>query len=203
MRTFAAAALVLLGGCISAPKVPPMEYYVLSDAHARAAASARRASQPGGVLLVQPTVASAFYDTQRLVYSRAAGQRGYYQFAAWTERPGRAFAELLSRRLDAPLTTAGVKGDLFLHTRLEELYHDASAEPGSARISVSAQLVDARGRLVAEQRFTAIASAGSANATGAVEAANRAVSEVLDEISAWAGGQRRHAAPAGAITSSY
>jgi len=200
MRALAAAALMLLAGCISAPKVPPMEYYVLSDA--RAGASARRASQPGAVLLVQPTVASAFYDTQRLAYSRAAGQRGYYQFAAWTERPGRAFAELLSRRLDAPLTTAGVKGDLFLHTRLEELYHDAGSEPGSARISVSAQLVDARGRLLAEQRFSAIAPAAAANAAGAVDAANRAVSEVLDQIAAWAAG-RWHGTPAAAITSSY
>ena len=102
------------------------------------AASARPVSQSSRVLLVQPTSVNAFYDTQRLVYSRTDGQRAYYQFAAWTERPGRALSELLARRLDAPSTTSGVKGDLILHTRLEELYHDASASPGSVKIAVSA-----------------------------------------------------------------
>jgi ABC-type uncharacterized transport system auxiliary subunit len=188
MRTLAVLATVLLAGCVNAPKVPPLEYYVLSDAGA--AATARRASRAGSVLLIQPTAANAFYDTQRLVYSRAAEQRAYYQLAAWTERPGRAFAELLSRRLGAPLATDGVKGDLFLHTRLDELYHDASAEPGAAKIAVSARLVDARGRLIAERRFIAGVPAASADAAGAVEAANRAVAEVLDQIAAWATGHQ-------------
>lgn len=201
MRAIALASILVLSGCVSAPSVPPMQYYVLGDGYE--AGAVRPASQRNIVLLINPTSVSTFYDTQRLVFSRAEGQRAYYQFAAWTERPGRAFAELLSRRLDAPLTTSGVRGDLTLHTRLEELYHDARAGPGSARVSVSAQLVDARGRLVADQRFTAIAPAGSADAASAVDAANRAISEVLDELAAWAADRRSHTAPAGAITSSY
>jgi cholesterol transport system auxiliary component len=143
------------------------------------------------VLLVHPTSVAAFYDTQRLVYSRAEGQRAYYQFAAWTERPGRAFSELLIRRLGASATTSGVKGDLVLHTQLHELYHDASGKPGAVRIELSAQLVDTAGRLVGErQRFSRSVPAASENAAGAVEAANRAVSEVLDDIAAWIEGSR-------------
>ena len=143
------------------------------------------------MLLVNPTSVSAFYDTQRLAFSRAEGQRAYYQFAAWTERPGRAFSELLIRRLGAASTTSGVKGDLVLHTRLEELYHDASVDPGTVKIAVSAELVDAAGRLVGERRrFSRSVPAESANAAAAVEAANRAVSEVLDEIAAWIEGSR-------------
>ena len=179
-----ALSTIFLTGCVSTPSVPPMQYFVFGNGHETA--SARPASQrSGGVLLLHPTSVNAFYDTQRLVFSRAEGQRAYYQFAAWTERPGRAFSDLLSRRLGASSTTSGVKGDLILHTRLDELYHDART-PGSVKIAVSAELVDATGRLVGErQRFSRSVPAGSENAAGAVEAANRAVAEVLDDIAAW------------------
>ena len=186
----ALAAVLLLAGCVSAPNVPPMQYYVLGNAPETA--SVRPASQrSAGVLLVHPTSVSAFYDTQRLVFSRAEGERGYYQFASWTDRPGRAFSDLLSRRLGASFTTSGIRGDLILHTRLEELYHDAATKPGAVRIEVTAELVDAAGRRVGErQRFSRSVPAGSENAAGAVEAANRVVSVVLDDIAAWLEGSR-------------
>jgi cholesterol transport system auxiliary component len=184
------AATALIAGCVSTPNLPPVQHYVLEDLGA--AAHARRTTQGRTVLVVQPTSVSTFYDTQRLAYSRAAGQRAYYQFAAWIERPGRAFSELLSRRLGAPFTTDGVKGDLVLHTRLEEIYHDARTTPGSVNISVSAELVDAAGRRVGEgRRFVRSVPTGSENAAGAVAAANRAITEVLDELSAWIEGVRR------------
>jgi cholesterol transport system auxiliary component len=189
MKRFALASLLLIAGCVGPANLPAVQYYVLGDV--QQTASARRASQGSGVLLVHPTSVAAFYDTQRLVFSRAAGQRAYYQFAAWTERPGRALSELLSRRLGASSTTSGVKGDLILHTRLEELYHDASANPGSVKITVSAELVDAAGRLVGERRrFLRSVPASGENAAAAVEAANRAVSEVLGDIAAWVEGTR-------------
>jgi cholesterol transport system auxiliary component len=175
---------MLIAGCVSTPSLPPLQHYVMEDLGQTA--QARRTTNGGGVLLVQPTSVSTFYDTQRLAYSRAAGQRAYYQFAAWTERPGRAFSELLRRRLQAASTTDGVKGDLVLHTRVEEIYHDASTSPGSVKIEVSAELVDAAGRVVGErQRFSRSVATRDQNAPAAVEAANRAVTEVLDDIAAW------------------
>ena len=192
MKTLGATlCLILLVGCMGTTNLPPVQHYVLEDLGQ--AARARRATQGGAMLLVQPTSVSAFYDTQRLAYSRGAGQRAYYQFAAWTERPGRAFSELLSRRLDAPSTTAGIKGDLVLHTRLEEIYHDAAGAPGSVKITVSAELVDAVGRRVGErQRFTRSATTGTENAVGAVAAANRAITQLLDDIAGWVDGVRPH-----------
>jgi cholesterol transport system auxiliary component len=180
---------LFIAGCIATTNLPPVQHYVLEDLGQ--APRAQRTTQGAAVLLVQPTAVSAFYDTQRLAYSRAAGQRAYYQFAAWTDRPGRAFSELLSRRLGAPFTTAGVRGDLVLHTRLEELYHDAASTPGSVKIVVSAALVDAAGRPVGEQRrFTREANTAAASAPAAVEAANRTITEVLDDIAAWIEGVR-------------
>ncbi len=192
MKTiFILACMALLAGCVATTNLPPVQHYVLEDLGQ--AARARRTAEPGHVLLVQPTSVSAFYDTQRLAYSRVAGQRAHYQFAAWTERPGRAFSELLSRRLGAALTTAGVKGDLVLHTRIEEIYHDAAGAAGTVKIAVSAELVDAAGRRVGErQRFTRSATTRTENAVGAVAAANRAITELLDDIAGWVDGVRPH-----------
>jgi len=180
-----------LAGCMSFQDVPPREFYVLDDL--AKASAAKPAARGGRVLLVSAASASPFYDTQNLVFSRAPGQRAYYQFAGWTERPGRRLNELLVRRLEArggfksvAATTAGVKGDLVLNTRLEEFYHDAAASPGSVRIEVSVELVDYAGRtIVAQRRFAQSAPAAGENAQAAVAAFNRAMTALLDEMSAW------------------
>ena len=185
------AGVALLTGCVSAPDVPSREYYVLEDPVQPGVAKAGTGS--ARVLLVQPAVASPFYDTQSLAFSRAPGQRAYYQFAAWTERPARRVSELLTRRLEArgsfrsvASTTAGVKGDLVLNLRLDEFYHDVSAAPGSARVEVTAELVDATGRAVlARRRFTQSAPVASENARAAVVAFNQATAALLDEVAAW------------------
>ena len=187
----ALAGLALLAGCLSLQDVPPREYYVLDDL-AKTGASGPPAPA-GRVLLVSVASASPFYDTQNLVFSRAPGQRAYYQFAGWTERPGRRLTDLLMRRLEArggfrsvAVTTAGVKGDFVLSIRLEEFYHDLSASAGSVRIEVSAELVDYAGRtIVAQRRFAQSAPAAGENAQAAVAAFNRAATALLDEISAW------------------
>lgn len=183
-----------LAGCLSFQDVPPREYYVLDDL-AKAGAS-RSAAPAGRVVLVSAASASPFYDTQNLVFSRAPGQRAYYQFAGWTERPGRRLSELLMRRLEAGgsfksvvATTAGVKGDYVLSTRLEEFYHDTGANPGSVRVVVSAELVDYAARtIMAQRRFAQSVPAAGENAQAAVAAFNRATTALLDEMSVWVEG---------------
>ena len=188
---YAVAAAALLAGCMSLGKVPPREYYVLNDL--RTAAVSMRGVQNDRALLISETSVSPFYDSQSLVFSRAPGQRAYYQFAAWTERPGSRLTELLIHRLYArgsfrsvAATTAGAKGDLVLNTRLEELYHDASASEGSVRIEMSTVLVDrAQRAIVAQHRFAQSAPTGGDTAAAAVVAFDRAVTALLDEESAW------------------
>jgi cholesterol transport system auxiliary component len=188
---YAVAAAALLAGCISLGKVPPREYYVLNDLGT--AAVSMRGAQNDRALLISETSVSPFYDTQSLVFSRAPGQRAYYQFAAWSERPGSRLTELLIHRLYArgtfrsvTATTAGAKGDLVLNTRLEELCHDASASPGSVRIEMSAVLVDrAQRAIVAQRSFAQSTPIGGDTAPAAVAAFERAVTALLDEESAW------------------
>ena len=193
MRPLAAAVLLLVAGCVGTGNVPPVQYYVLADGDRPA--EARRAAEGGRVLLVSPVSVSSFYDTQRLAYSRAEGQRAYYQFAAWTERPGRTLSELLSRRLGAPLTTAGVRGDLVLQVRLEELYHDARTAPGVVKLELSAELVDTAGRRLADQRFSRSAPLTEENAAAAAAAAGRALTAALDELAAWCESAAREKQP--------
>ena len=188
---YVVAVAALLAGCMSLAKLPPREYYVLNDLGD--AAVSMRGAQNDRALLISETSVSPFYDTQSLVFSRAPRQRAYYQFAAWTERPGSRLTELLVRRFYArgsfrsvTATTAGAKGDLILNTRLEEIYHDASASPGSVRIQMSAELVDrVQHAIVAQHSFTQSAPTGGGTAPAAVVAFDRAVTALLDEESAW------------------
>lgn len=202
MKSAAAIATVLgaVAGCTSIPEVPPREYYVLQDLAPEGATKPDTAANR--VLLVNPAFTSQFYDTQNLVFSRAPGQRAYYQFAGWTERPGRALGELLARRLEADggfravaATTAGVRGDVILHIRLEEFYHDAAGKPGSVQIEATAVLVDAIERtLIARRRFVQGSPVADENARAAVAAFNQATTALLDELAAWV--ERAAAKPA-------
>jgi cholesterol transport system auxiliary component len=189
-RLLGCAAVALIAGCLSAGERTHQRYYVLEDAGpVMARANATRA----GTLLVAPTTVAAFYDTQDMAYSRATGTRAYYQYHAWTERPGRTIGGLLTARLErggafqaVARTTGGVRGGLLLNTHLVEFYHDAATAPGSARIMLTAELVDpARRVLVARRTFTREAPAATYDAAGAVQAFNQALGAMLDEVSAW------------------
>jgi len=172
---------VLLAACLAACAAPgPREAdrYFLLDAGAAPVAAPRS----GPALIVAPTTAASFYDTQDIAYSRAPGTRGYYQFNHWTERPQRSIHRQLALRLEG----TGAKGTLRLNTQLEELYHDAAEQPGTAHIAIRAELVDsASGAVRARRTFTRSAPVASYDAPGAVRALNQALAELLGELGAW------------------
>jgi len=196
MRRAAAIALASVLAACGLPSVGPREpqrFYVLENTSAKAleAKPARAVT-----LLLAPTTASSFYDTQSIAYSRAPGMRAYYQYHSWTELPGRRIGELLASRLErsggfrtVASATSGVRGELLLSTHLIELYHDAGSAPGVARVSLSAELTDpARRALVARKSFSASAAAASYDAPGAVKAFHEALGALLDELDAWIDG---------------
>ena len=143
-------------------------------------------------LLVLDTTTGSYYDTDQLVFSRSAGTRGQYQFARWTERPGKRFADLMRARLDYlgtyQVTAAGgyVRGDLLLDTELVEFYHDASSKPGQVRLVLRAELVDLKQRTLLGRRvFEQQVPLTSYDAAGTAQASNLAVSRALDDLVAW------------------
>jgi len=169
----------LVAGCVSFGSREADRYFVL-EATSPPGVAAHAPSRHD--VSVAPTTASSFYDTQSIAYSRAAGTRAYYQFNHWTERPQRAIHAQLASRLQGD----GAKGTLVLHTHLEEIYHDAAAPPGIARIAIRAELVDAQGRrVIARREFTRSSPAASYDADGAVRGFDLALGAVIDDIAAW------------------
>jgi cholesterol transport system auxiliary component len=181
----------LLAGCSGLSAPPAQRYFVLETTPTRLAPGAL---QRDAMLLVAPTTAASFYDSQEIIYSRRPGERAYYQLSSWTEPPNRGLATLLAARLviggafrGAVETGSGVRGSLMLRTHLVELYHDAVAAPGTARATLSAELSDPTGRsLLAQHSFSTSAPVATYDAAGAVQGAGQALGQVLDEIAAWA-----------------
>ncbi|MGA9163014.1 MAG: ABC-type transport auxiliary lipoprotein family protein [Thiobacillus sp.] len=197
----AAAGLALLAlsasltGCISlgASSAPAVVYYVLNDAAPAAPATPLPATATAPTtLVVLDTGAGGFYDTDQLIFSRSADTRGQYQFARWTERPGKRFADLMRARLDRQgiwhVSAGGgyVRSDLLLDTELVEFYHDATRDPGQMRLVLRAELVDMKQRkLLGRRVFEQQVPLASYDAAGAAQASSQAVGRVLDDLSVW------------------
>ena len=210
------ALSLVLAGCVNfaeKPETPAVVYYVLQDASLKDAAPLGDKAQveshaPQGdsdplrakprvesyarTLLVLDTTTGGFYDADQLVFSRSAGTRGQYQFARWTERPGKRFADLMRERLDRQgvwrVTAVGgyVRGDVLLDTELVEFYHDASSEPGQMRLVLRAELVDLKQRkLLGRRVFEQSAPLATFDAAGAAQASSQAVGYALDDLSTW------------------
>jgi ABC-type uncharacterized transport system auxiliary subunit len=138
----------------------------------------------------------SFYDAENLVYSREQGARAYYQFAAWTDRPSRRLATLVQYRLEGrhrfasvSAITAGVNADVLLNVSIVEVYHDLAVSPAVARVQLIGEVVDWKSRTLLGRRSFAVAvPVTSADAKGAVDAVNRGVTAILDELVPWVEG---------------
>ena len=182
---------LLLTGCFGLGKdTPAVVNYVLEDL----AVSAQKTTPADPrSLLVLDTTASGFYDNENLVYSRAPGTRGQYQYARWTERPSKRFSDLLQKRLAAQggfasVAVAGgqVRGDLVLDTDLSEFYHEADIAPGSVRVLLRAELIDLKTRkLIGREWFERRVPVASYDAASAAKGFNQATTGVLDDLVAW------------------
>lgn len=191
MKNWVLVLAFMLSGCLGLGKEPPaVVNYVLEDL---AASNQKIAAADPRSLLVLDTTASGFYDNENLVYSRAPSTRGQYQYARWTERPGKRFSDLLQKRLAAQsgfasVAVAGgqVRGDLVLDTDLTEFYHEADTSPGSVRVVLRAELIDLKTRkLIGRQWFERRVPVASYDAAGAAKGFNQATTGVLDDLVTW------------------
>jgi cholesterol transport system auxiliary component len=187
----ASACVSLLAACSSLSSTNAHHYFVLDAAPARAPKST---SMPRPeTLIVAPTQSASFYDTQEIVYSRVPGERAYYQYSSWTERPARTIDALLTERLERSAafrmvasSTSGMRGSLLLRTRLVEMFHEAAASPGQVQVVLAAEVVDPDGRTVyAKKTFSATAPAMSFDAAGAVQAFDGVVGTLVDDVVDW------------------
>ncbi len=190
----AAIATLLLTGCVNLD-LPgfndsrPVVNYVLEDAGRTASPAA---TSPKTLILLD-THAAAFYDNDGIAFSMEAGTRGNYQYARWTERPGKRFTELLISRLDREKLFAAVAqpgtnahGDWLLTTGIVEFYHDARKQPGTVKMVMRAEVTDLESRrLLSRKLITQDIPAPSFDADGARKGFNLAVTQTLDELADW------------------
>lgn len=113
---------------------------------------------------------SAFYDTQRIAFSRKPRQRQFYSYSFFTDRP----YELLERALNEWSSTRSTRTRNESTVFIDELYHDAQIEPG---------VLVARGRIAfgsgEPHTFRLSVPASSYDAEGVVEAFEQLPCELL------------------------
>jgi cholesterol transport system auxiliary component len=194
LRAAAVAPLAGLSACGTLSNdAPRFDFFVIEDLRAGTPAAAPASPRVDRTLLLTTGPTQALFDSDRIVFTRDGVGRAYYQYSNWGERPARRVLALAEARLSreggfrsVAQTLAGVRGDLVLSLRLDELIHDDSTAPGTVRVVVTTELVDWRTRsLVARRTFTRSAPVPSRDARGAAAAASVAVTAVLDELSAW------------------
>jgi cholesterol transport system auxiliary component len=193
-RLLAALSCGALAGCPTlSNEAPRFEFFVIEDLRPGAASASDAAPRTERTLLLTTGPAPALYDSDRIVFTRDGAGHAYYQYANWSERPARRILTLAESRLargggfrSVAQTLAGVRGDVVLSLRLDELVHRDGTAPGTVRATVSAELVDWRTRrLVARRTFSQQAPVPSPDARGAAAAASAAVTALLDELTPW------------------
>lgn len=180
----------LLGAC-SLGNAPRSDFYLLRDA-------AGPGAEAGGaridrVLMVSAMAPPGLYDSDRMVFSADGLSRSYFQFGYWSERPAQSLQTLAEARLatagrfrQVVSSTSGVRGDLLLSLRLDELYLDASQPPGIVWLGVSAELIDWRDRrLLGRRQLRQSAPMLRAGAPGLAEAAGQAMGVLLATLADW------------------
>jgi cholesterol transport system auxiliary component len=193
MKRLALALLLTtqLAGCLGGASTPSRTYYVLQD-RAPAEMMKPRATS-GRSLIVAGSSADVFYDAESLVFSRHPGQRAYYQFASWTDRPSHMVGRLAERRLDAggqfasvARLSTGLRADLLLNIVVVEFYHDVAVNPAVVRVELIGELIDWRSRsLLAQRTFVLSVPVKKDDAEGAVDAFDRAITDVLNTLVPW------------------
>jgi cholesterol transport system auxiliary component len=196
-----AGLALLTAGCISVDvgkDTPQQAQFRIIDGNAAPQPAAR---STGRDLVIAPQPSAAVDDSFSLAYSRAPNQRAAYQFATWSERPSTRLSQLLVDRIavrraftSVALAGRGVAGDLQLNLSVNDFFHDAASSPGTARVEVSAEMIDRTTRkLIARQSFSASAPVAQADSAAAAAALGVASSRVLDQLVAWV---ESHAIPA-------
>ena len=194
-RCAAAVLLALAGGCgaLSPTTTPQPSFYSLDGARTPVPAATRAPailSQSAPTLIVNHTHAATGFDSQRIIYVRETHKLEYYAHNEWIGPPARMLEPLIVAAIEnngafraVVLTPSAAAGDLRLDTEIVRLLHDFTSQPSRVRFTFRAYVVDnASRRVLAWREFDETVAATSDNPRGGVEAANRAVQNVLEQV---------------------
>ena len=193
--TLAALALLVmtLAGCLS-PRTDSSETHTYQLSLNGWSSEARLGKSDGPVLLVSPPQAEPGFETQRMVYVKRPYELEYYAVNQWADTPVRMFAPLMVQALNQqndawraviPLPSS-IRGDYRLDTHGFLLQQEFLQQPSRVRVMVRTQLVDLKESTILSTRiFEVVENAESENPYGGVQAANRAIAGLLDQMGSW------------------
>ena len=187
--------LMLTAGCAALLPKPPVQptFYSLDRAaldvqfKVPAANVDPNRAETAPTLVINPPRAAAGFDSQRIIYTRESHQLEYFAHSEWIDTPARMLAPLIV----AAVSNAGIfravvptpslaAGDIKLDTEIVRLQQIFGSGPSRVQFTLRAYLVDsASRRVLAWREFDETVAAASVDPRGGVDAANRAVQNVL------------------------
>ncbi|HSA85344.1 MAG TPA: ABC-type transport auxiliary lipoprotein family protein [Nitrospira sp.] len=187
-----AVLVITTAGCLS-PRTGSSEIHIYQLSLDGWSGEARPGKREGPVLLVSQPQAEPGFETPRMVYVKRPYELEYYAVNQWADTPVRMFAQLMVQVLNQhdgwraviPLPSS-IRGDYRLDTHGFLLQQEFLQQPSRVRVMVRTQLIDLReSTIISARAFEVVENAASENPYGGVQAANRAVAELLDRIGSW------------------
>lgn len=196
------AACVALAGCSALQPVKQES----ASAFALEAGTARHAAVPprdAPNLVVSLARAWPGFDSPRMVYVRTPHELEHFAKNQWVDTPARMLTPLLiqaaesSGAFSAVVTPrSGVVAQLRLESEIVRLQQEFMGVPSRVHFTLRVQLIDVAARKVlATREFDVTENAPSEDPYGGVVASNRAVSRVLDEVTAFCAAQAKAPRP--------
>ena len=195
-------ALVCGCGALNPAVSPHPNFFSLIDARGAGQAAPRTAiSATAPTLTVNPPHAAAGFDSRRIMYMRQADQLEYFAHNEWIDTPARMLAPLIVTAVESSgafravvQTPSPAASEMRLDTEILRLQHEFLQAPSQVRFTLKAYLVDsATRRVIASREFESAVPAAGEDPRGGVVAANRAVQNVLDALSAFCADAARNA----------
>ncbi|MCS6302084.1 MAG: membrane integrity-associated transporter subunit PqiC [Nitrospira sp.] len=184
--------LMTVAGCLS-PRTDSSEIHTYQLSLDGWPSEAHPGKPDGPVLLVSPPQAEPGFETPRMVYVKRPYELEYYAVNQWADTPVRMFTPLMVQALNRngawraviPLPSS-IRGDYRLDTHGFLLQHEFLQQPSRVRVMVRTQLVDLKESTILSTRaFEVVENTASENPYGGVQAANRAIAGLLDQIGSW------------------
>lgn len=190
------ASLSLTGcGSLLAPQQAPLTYRLSPDTANAVSPAAPDKTFPYSLQVAAPR-SDAGFDTSSIAYRQHPYRLDYYTQSRWVDLPAAMLGERITHAIEqsgayrvvlAP--SAALPADLRLSTELvalEQVFADSSAPPSGKsdlRFALRMQLIDVNAvKILASGHIDLTQPSPSADALGAVSAANQALREALPKI---------------------
>ncbi|MGR9106707.1 MAG: ABC-type transport auxiliary lipoprotein family protein [Gammaproteobacteria bacterium] len=159
----------------------------------RNVAASRPEDQKKPKILVSAPEAWPGFTSLEIAYTREPNRIEFYAHSEWADTPAQMIGPLLIRALEdsgrfaAVLSPGkGVAADFRLDSEIVKIQQEFNVSPSIGRVELRIQLIDlSNARVVGTRTFQATVPAPTDDPAGGVEAINRALSMVFDQILAY------------------